>query len=313
MKRAGSLQSVTSFLLLVGLVAFLLLHKPGDWTPLYIKYLFDLGHIPLFGLGSLCILNIIKRSKGDTPYAYFLTGSLTVLLGCTTEFIQIWQPRRYFEAWDLLYNLLGSVGFLSIRYVLYHREVGRKVRGTVLFSFTLLFVIASIPPARAALDGYFMHREFPVIGSFEREQELSRWWVRQAEISRSPSYTTHGRYSMEVRIDPGTYPGTSIRYFVRNWQGYDALLLDLFLQGGEPMTLAIRINDTAHNEQYKDRYTGRFVLQPGPNQIRIPLEEVFNAPETRAMNRQSMGILCLFSPHLKESRTVNVDYIRLTK
>ena len=304
-----------TFAVFAGLLAFLFLARLDEWSPSYVMELYDFGHIPLFGVLSLSLFNLMYRDKGKERGAgpYIHAGFLTFLLGLLTECIQVFLPHRYFQIGDILYDALGAAGFLSLRYVMDHKGMNRAARRAILSMFVLSMGVALIPFARAVLDAVHMHRNFPMISSFEKSIEMSMWRSEKEKLSRTGVHATHGAYCLKVPLVPGTYSGASTRRLIRDWQGYESLLIDFFIPGKEPLKFTVRINDTIHNDEYQDRYNKSFLLQPGFNEVKIPLIDVFNAPTGRTMDMGSIGLLCMFSWNLKKERTVYIDNIRLSK
>ena len=126
-----------TFAVFAGLLAFLFLARLDEWSPSYVMELYDFGHIPLFGVLSLSLFNLMYRDKGKERGAgpYIHAGFLTFLLGLLTECIQVFLPHRYFQIGDILYDALGAAGFLSLRYVMDHKGMNRAARRAILSMF----------------------------------------------------------------------------------------------------------------------------------------------------------------------------------
>jgi len=136
-------------------------------------------------------------------------------------------------------------------------------------------------------------------------------WKSDEMHARVHLHATHGEYSLRADLSPGEYPGVSLSYPPRDWRGYRTLVFDVFLDKAADMPLTVRINDLKHNEQYDDRYNGRFLLHPGENTILVDLGEVEHAPKGRSMDMGNISVLCMFSYNLKSPRTVYFDNFRL--
>jgi len=301
-------------LLIGGLLAFVLLFRVPSASHRFVWKLLDAGHIPLFGLVSLAFLRIVKqtdRPPGRAVYPYLAAWLLTVLAGAGVEGFQAFLPGRHVEIGDVLHNALGAAGFLAIACVHAHREVPAGIRLAVTTGACLLMAGAFVPAALATLDAFHMVRDFPVIASFERVGELSRWGALDAATSPSRRHTTDGTRSLEVRLRPGPYPGIGTRDLVRDWRGYDRLQFDAYLEGDHPLGLTVRVDDAVHDDRLEDRYNGRFTLRPGSNHVEIPLEDLRRAPAGREMDLETIVFLCIFSDALREPRTFTLDNIRL--
>lgn len=304
-----------AFMVLAGLMAFLFLGDVSSGNHRYIDELFDFGHILLFGIASLAILNIISSAEngGRSILTYFLAGVITFLLGFITECIQLYIPQRQFALRDLLFDLIGSIIFLAIGFTRSNAEIRGVFSKTILLVSILLMGLCFLPTVTAVIDDHEMQEDFPIIGSFERSFEVGRWKVQNGEISRTMIYRTHGEYSLQVKLNPGKYPGISTRYFFGDWHDYDVLAFDIFLTETEPLKMAIRINDKGHKDVYTDRYNKTFLLNSKLNKIKIPLKDVMHAPTGRAMNMRSVAQIVLFASDLQRKITIFIDNIRLSK
>ena len=165
----------------------------------------------------------------------------------------------------------------------------------------------------AAVDAYRMHRDFPMIGSFEEKNEMARWEAKNGGITRGTSFPTHGNFSMGIHLNPGTYPGISTRNLVHDWRDYSVLSFEIYVTGGKPLKITVRIDDETHNETFEDRYNGKFVLHPGLNEITIPLKVILHAPKGREMDPQAINFFCIFSYNLKKKQTLYIDNIKLSR
>ena len=56
-------------------------------------------------------------------------------------------------------------------------------------------------PIRILHDIYTIHHAYPVLGDFENSVELSRWYKRDAVVSRGRLGVTRGRWSMRMAAD----------------------------------------------------------------------------------------------------------------
>jgi hypothetical protein len=189
----------------------------------------------------------------------------------------------------------------------------KSIRIKIIFRAAALFVIiaGTIPIFFAASDEMTMHNNFPTISSFESRLEMDRWRAGDSEITRRRSHATHGEYALQANLNPGEYPGISIKYLCGDWRGYDRTSFDVFLQGNMPMSITVRIHDRLHNDEYEDRFNDSFDLHPGNNTIMINLKNVMEAPKGRKMDMADIVNICIFSYNLAEPRTLYFDNFRL--
>jgi len=293
-------------------VSFLFLCNFDTSTSRTLDEVFEYGHLPLFGLIALGFALIFNRNQTQAqlkPYVY--AWIVTVALGIATEVVQIIMPGRYFEIHDILFDAIGAGCFLILAYPFPDNGIQTK---RIFRAAALAVILACTAPIfPAAIDEITMHKNFPLISSFESSLEMDRWSGKDSEITRSASHAVHGKYSLKADLLPGEYPGISLNYLKRDWRGYDRLTFNVFLEGDTPLRITARINDKDHNEEYDDRFNKSFVLSPGGNTVVIDLKEVKAAPRGRDMDMGNIVNTCIFSYHLAEPRTVYFDNFKLQR
>lgn len=291
-------------------IAFLFLVNLDASFSRTINEIFNFGHLPLFGVIALGFAMIFTRNKPlDQGRPYVSAWLFTSVLGILTEVIQIIIPGRYFEVSDILHDVVGAGCFLILAYSFPGRTI--KFRRITHAAALTIVMAATIPIFLAADDEISMHKEFPLIGSFESQLEMKRWHVQDGEMMRSSLHATHGDYSLKAQLLPGEYPGVSLGHMVRHWKAYDRLVFDVFLDGDDPLKITVRIQDKEHNDEYDDRYNKNFELSPGSNVIAIDLKEVMSAPKDRTMDMNNIENICIFSHNLAQQRILYFDNFRL--
>ena len=299
--------------LLVGLVLslFFIPFDTGGFRCL--KALFDFGHVPVFAGFAAGILMLRKRQvrRRLTPADYILAGLVAFGLGFLIECLQLLAPTRDFELGDLRSDALGASAMLATLYVRRRKGTPPIVRHGVPALFAVLVFLAFLPVVTTTADDLEMRRDFPLIASFERPGEIHRWRTTECTIERVSEHATDGRYALEARLRPAPFSGFGAPYLVRDWRGYRDLSFDVFLAGDEPLEVAVRIDDRAHVQSFSDRYNATFPVRPGPNRIRIPLEDVRTAPDGRQMDLSAVTLFAVFVRDLEEERVLYVDNLRL--
>jgi len=294
-------------------VLFLLFNDFDKTRSLFISSILDFGHIPLFMVITAMVLWVLDwRSWPVTSLKnYILAGAIAIVLSLFTEIFQQFVPGRSFEMRDIASNLVGSTVFLLIFYQ-YKRHMQQGCRLAIIGVACLLLLCAGIPVLTSFVEELRTKRDFPLLASFETRWEMKRW-ISEGSFDRSTLHATHGKRSLQVNLTPGMYPGASFINPRFTWQDYYSLCFDAFLEGEDPLSITVRINDLLHNDQFEDRYNKTFTLMPGSNRIIIDLSEVQHAPKGRLMDMDHIAILCIFSYKLKEPRTVYFDNFRLEK
>ncbi|GEM_PF-347968 len=310
-KRIPVMSWVT--LILFGLcVCVLLFADFGKGGSLVVDSLLDFGHVPLFVLVTAVVLRVLEPGgwlKADVQ-TYVRAFALSVFFGVSSEIVQHFMPGRSFQLGDIVRDAAGALAFVLLAYR--HKRPMRPQRRAAIAGIACLAVLGAFAPVvSAASDELRARRDFPLLSSFETAFEMKRWVIKEGSSQRVRMHATHGLYSLEVRLEPGTYPGVTLDFPPRDWRGFDALAFDVHVGGPSPLPLTVRINDLEHNEEYTDRYNKTFVLGPGANHVVIDLAEVKRAPRGRAMDMGRMALVCLFSYRLKEPRTIYLDNVRL--
>ncbi len=296
--------------IVIAFLSFLIFSNPDTGGSRIFSEILNCGHFPLFGVIAMALFYYFEFGEARGPKNYFLSWGITACLGLLTEFIQLFDPGRTFELRDLAYDALGAFTFLAFSYSFRLSE--RRMRRTIRMGIALICLASTTPIWLAVVEWEHMLKSFPLISSFETKGEVRRWKTHDASIMQVQGHATHGKYSAKVMLSPGVYPGLNLDYLVGDWHGYKTFACDIFLLDDTPLCLTIRINDKVHNQAYADRYNHTFTLQPGPNEIRIPLKDVTRAPLGRSMDMRAVSLICFFAYRLDTPRTIFIDSIRLS-
>lgn len=299
----------------LAVLSVLLFADFGAESSRVVDEIFNFGHLPLFGAAALVFLWLLGGRKWPVHHRrHYVSAFLAALfLGVTTEFVQLFTPERYFQAQDILYDAMGAFAFLVFAYS--YSGLSRKGSRGWKAAGVGVIIAATAPMALTALDAWRMTSQFPLLGSFETRLEMGRWSADGCRVARSERHALHGAHALEAHLSPGEYPGISLNWLEGDWQGYDELCFEVFLEGDSPLAITVRVHDKTHGrlpeQLYSDRFNRGFVLNPGAQQIRIDLDDVRTAPEGRHMDMGQIVNVCVFSYLLKEERVVYFDNFRL--
>lgn len=297
-------------LVLVGLL--MPIPEMGNW----LRAATDLLHAPLFALLAIVLLSFLRRF--GIPMHGFTCLAVWVFLTTMGGLIEVAQllVDRHATLKDGIANAGGAAaGVLWMTAFVGSTSQPHQTRERVkiwLLSIggIILLVGCSYESLRHFIDVSQQRLQMPLIASFEYDADAQRWRTNDSRISRSQDFVTDGEWSLQIDLQPGTYPGISLEP-APNWFGYGDLVIDTYLEGDAPLNLVVKVYDSEHDKTHRDRFHHRALLRPGYNEIRIGLGDVAFAPETREMDLRRIQMLHLFCVRLSSERTLYVDHIRL--
>jgi hypothetical protein len=155
---------------------------------------------------------------------------------------------------------------------------------------------------------------------FETPDDLRFFEFKQKSASLSTEHATHGAHS--VKIAANEYLN-SFR-LPKDWSGFDALELDIFVEGDSPVSGSLLIADEAWQKSggsYWNRHNGSFNLKPGANTLSIPVNGLYRGEAGSRNNdlksninpKQIIRVDIGFRSKDKTPRSLYLDHLRLTK
>lgn len=282
------------------------------------------AHMPYFGVLALALLIFSRRalrSRINNQYYHYMIALLGAgFIGLAGEVFQIVGPRDA-DVVDLLRDLAGAVSFLGL-YMVFDpvMKAGRTRwpkagRKAIVATAVLIWAVVVSPVAVWAGATAWRNAEFPKICTFES------WWPMRFVGTRGSTLRivpaprgwaeAEGSKVGQLTFRSGRYPGLFIYEPFPDWRGYHALRIEVFSAKDTPREVTVRIEDSQHNDEYSDRYTGRFIIDPGANSIEIPLADIESAPQTRKLDLASIKEIRLHMRLLTDTVTLYIDNIRL--
>ena len=285
--------------------------------------LMDLAHAPLFGLVTLVAFFQLPPVLRSVRAAIAIGVTLTVASGII-ELAQELTGRA--SSWaDLWANVLGVTAALCV--ALARESTSARRRGLLTASAVAALVVASVPGSITYWDAWRQKRELPMIASFEDRFELSRWRFQSADGALAREHVTAGDLSLRVDLHAGKYPGALMIWTPYDWRGAvrkasgaspgsstpaAALVFDVWLSEGPSLDVMIKILDLYHSYRDRnDRYELPTRVPAGTHRVRIPLDEIANAPATRQMDLSQIRVLQFYVEWLDQPRTLFIDNIHL--
>ncbi len=281
------------------------------------------GHTPVFGLLGLTMLGLSRsilgnRVRGSLRH-YLLAFAVTVFIGAMIEFVQIFGPRDA-DVWDLVRDAAGACSFLGFYATIDPRfaaETAGRFKTAVRF-VSLSVLLGALMPL-IVTSGAYIHRNavFPELLTFDSVWEAKFLTTRNADLSRVQPpegflEIADGDVGM-LTVFPGTYCGFRIAEPCPDWSAYDALRFDIFSELDTTITLAVRIDDSHHNQEYEDRYNAVFEAPPGLTRISIDLEDVQYAPIAREMDMTAIWYVYVFTSNPERPVVLYIDNVELAE
>lgn len=81
----------------------------------------------------------------------------------------------------------------------------------------------------------------------------------------------------------------------------------------QPVSVNLRIHDSVHNQEYRDRFNEKFTVVPGFNYFEIAIGDIKAAPESREMKMERISHIKFFLNKAQSNTTLYIDNIQLQK
>ncbi|MBI2379861.1 MAG: hypothetical protein HYV16_03780 [Gammaproteobacteria bacterium] len=296
--------------LAAAIAGFALFGDAGDPLPLRSQhYLWDLGHV-LIGAGLVLGLHLLhpplNRLRPLWRIALALAAGLA--FGIASEWLQRQIGRE--ASWrDVGLDVTGA---LLCEWLQLSRQAPRAAtRRASAFAAACLALALPLPWLAYHADEQAQRDDFPILADGRQPFEAGRW--DRAERLPPPGSDDP---ALKTCIAPGQFwAGASLRYFPVDWRGYRTLSYRVYLPGGQPLRLVLRIDDLEHKRRgyaYNDRYHASLMLKPGWNAFRLDLDKVLQTPGGRRMDAARIHHLRWFTPlRLARETCVFFDDLRL--
>lgn len=151
-----------------------------------------------------------------------------------------------------------------------------------------------------------------VLFDFESDAELDRLrWKCHVLFSLSDEHVTHGNRSLRIELYPSNYSGLNPMLKENDWRSYATLCFDIYNPEGKEICVSVRVDAREDCPDYNDRYNKKFILQPGMNHMRIPLDTLLTSGTQRKLDIKKIHKLLIFLARSERKVVLYVDYIRL--
>ncbi len=291
----------------LALLGLLVTGRPPRPTLLW-RELYNFGHVPLFGVIALLLLEgswalLGSRASGRAPF-YVVALVLAAGLGLATEWMQTDMRWRDADPVDALHNLAGAFSFLALRAVADGRlrapgglvTPGRRAALVLLGSLVLGLVLAPLGPVARAYAG--RAAAFPVV--FDAGADWQRPFLSPSRSSLRKTDTPSGWTDAPddavyaLRFRDARWPGLTIVEPASDWRDFDVLKMHVYSEQPGPVELHLRIDDARHDQRHADRFNRKLVVQPGLNEYTVRLSDVRAGPRDRELELDRIDRIVLF-------------------
>ena len=287
--------------------------------------IYNFAHVVLFALLAILLVIVSRHlflhwpSQNGKHYAVASIGIL--ILAVSSEMFQIFSSTRYPSVGDVLRDLIGGayglVWFVTVdRQCTGWSRWQQAPRNHLVRLGVFLLLLATLTPVIVWGNAY-RHRamQVPVLCQFTSGWEMLFVSTKGSDLQvvSPPSgwAKSPGDKVGRVVFHPVRYPSVRITQPYPEWRGFGYFAVDIFSELPEEHTIVLRIHDQQHNWQYEDRFNTAITVAPGFNRIRIPLNEIRNAPAGREMDLSAIQSVVFFAVSPSESFVLYFDNIRL--
>jgi hypothetical protein len=151
-----------------------------------------------------------------------------------------------------------------------------------------------------------------ILFDFEADADLDRiHWKCFTLLTLSEAHATHGSKSLKLELYRSKFPGLTPKLEPENWGKYKTLCFDIYNPADVETAINVRIDNREDYPDYADRYNKIYILKPGANRVRIPLDTLITSGTQRNLNLKKIYRLLIFIDHPQEKYVLYIDYIRL--
>jgi VanZ family protein len=297
------------YIIVAGLMLVLHLYHPPQ-RGLWARTFFDSLHVPVFGLIALSLYVALPSKQGVRRFIYAFVA--TAALGVLSEAAQIYTARDA-SVRDLIADLFGAAGFLVAAVALTPRSsmtAGRRAAGCVVAIALLAWPL--LPLAKISASYAIRNSQLPLLANFD--SKFGDAFIRKQNVDFQIVRLPDGSKAAYVTFGAGPWPGVAFHDLWPDWLEYSVLAVDLSTEENEPLDINIRVHDLAHlrhDQMFSDRFNRSFTLGPGRHVLRIPLNDIQQAPRDRTIDLSKMEGIIIFGRSSIEKRSFYVHEISL--
>ncbi|EMI55764.1 VanZ family protein [Rhodopirellula sallentina] len=284
----------------------------------------DVAHGPLFAVLTIGVLFLWHRFDPLDSFGREWVGRMALvavcvfLAGVIVEFAQIMTGRSA-AMHDAVANGLGVIAGVALYFAAlnarYHAD-RRWVSLTAAGVAMIMIGMALARPVSLLLDIVDVQRSFPLLGSFEREMELTRWYFDDCRCTRTDQNVTDGKHALRILAERAPYPAATLYETVTDWSNVQTLELDVTLSHSypKPLEFVVKVVDSEHRDWESDTSRKIFRIEPGKtSHLVLNREEIVDGPDERSLDLSHIKFVSLAMVAPEVATFVDVDRVLVTK
>ena len=133
--------------------------------------------------------------------------------------------------------------------------------------------------------------------------------MKKQKKSQTTFHVKISTKSLKMELYPSNWPGWTPKLAENDWRGFKAIGLDIYNPENREVSVTVRIDDREDFPDYGDRYNQGFVIKPGANSIRIPLENLIASGTKRNLDLKKIYRFLIFMGHAEQKHVLYLDYV----
>lgn len=282
----------------------------------------NVGHIPVFGILAVAMLHLVKLAAPSPwkqlPRAYGVAFVLAAVLGAGSELVQYFTPRdASFD--DLVRDLVGAASFLALYAALRDpdlrqvRKTSNSLRNKLLLVTASLWLLGGWSFLLSATAWANRNISFPVICDFDSWLSTRSLDPIRASLELGVESDASGIPASGTRVhfEGKDWPGVRVTDVYPDWSHYDSLVLEVAVEGNQPLFLGLAVADQEHNQEYDDRFSTGFEVDPGQHRLAVSLAMVHRGPVHRTLDMSRLDDVRIFTDSSGAGQTVLLERLLL--
>jgi hypothetical protein len=234
---------------------------PNHYRSPWFQKLFDLGHLPIFAMVTICAWRIVGR--------IWLASSIATAVAVAAEIGQGLAGRSP-DFLDVVRSMLG-VAIGAVALFAFRRPLHRRAIAIGLATILILTAWPIWDSSPVLVDAIWARRSFPVLSDFASPWEARRWSTQGAILERQ--MTDRGNSAVGLLQVPAGGGGAILFPIVRDWRGYKRLSWT-FSFDGDPLDILFSVRDGRRVEPPQRRFDLMARYAAGQHSVVIDLVDL---------------------------------------